>query len=475
MAIRPDWTSGTLTLVAGSKDFTTTGSALETAALQAGDAIITVSGYLLIIEAITGQNSGTLCAECPVAAAGSDQPLRIRYQPDGSRVQGAMRMVRELLTSGNLEAFAALAGEEDAVPVFVGPGVIKLIPKSEFGPDDTKGNLAAIAALDNIANLTELAALAKANEQFVVMDADGKIAIVPIKQFTDEIAKKLNIPEGLATDYIDGEGAPQPLNKTAVGLSNVNNTSDANKPISSATQDALSGKFDKSGGAITGRVTVTNGAEFRSGDINGLNTRGAGATNYGPLFSSGLFNSDLFASLQYVEKVGQESILSLSASGGGVRSWLEFTNVGNLRISGTISKGGGTFTIDHPLDPLNKNLRHGFVEAPRYDLIYRGVATLVDGRAEINIDAASGMTDGTFAALTKNACVMSIQNQNGFIAVKPSRFSGGTFEIIAQDAACNDAVSWLVIAERNDAFVRNIDGNCERGTGRFIPEFDKED
>ena len=45
MAIRPDWTSGTLTLVAGSKDFTTTGSALETAALQVGDAIITVSGY----------------------------------------------------------------------------------------------------------------------------------------------------------------------------------------------------------------------------------------------------------------------------------------------------------------------------------------------------------------------------------------------------------------------------------------------
>lgn len=171
MAIRPDWTTGTLTLVAGSKDFTTTGSALETAALQTGDAIITVSGYVLIIEAITGQNSGTLYAECPVAAAGGDQPLRIRYQPDGSRVQGAMRMVRELLTSGNLDAFAGLAGEEDAVPVFVGPGVIKLVPKSEFGPDDTNGNLA------------ELAALTKANGQFVVMDDNGNIAILPISKF----------------------------------------------------------------------------------------------------------------------------------------------------------------------------------------------------------------------------------------------------------------------------------------------------
>uniref|UniRef100_A0AC34GCG2 Uncharacterized protein n=1 Tax=Panagrolaimus sp. ES5 TaxID=591445 RepID=A0AC34GCG2_9BILA len=237
MAIRPDWTAGTLTLVAGSKDFTTTGSALETAALQAGDAIITVSGYVLIIEAITGQNSGTLYAECPVAAAGEDQPLRIRYQPDGSRVQGAMRMVRELLTSGNLEAFATLAGEEDAVPVFVGPGVIKLVPKSEFGPDDTKGNLAAVAQLDSIhnltevaaladiTNLTELAALAKANEQFVVMDADGKIAVVPIKQLTDEIAKKFQLPEG---------GSEQQLLNGNGGL-----IEPAALPVSTATQDAL--------------------------------------------------------------------------------------------------------------------------------------------------------------------------------------------------------------------------------------------
>ncbi|GEM_PF-3221677 len=225
MAIRPDWTAGTLTLVAGSKDFTTTGSALETAALQAGDAIITVSGYVLIIEAITGQNSGTLHAECPVAAAGIDQPLRIRYQPDGSRVQGAMRMVRELLTSGNLEAFASLVGEVDAVPVFVGPGVIKLVPKSEFGPDDTKGNLAAFAQLDSIANLTELASLAKANEQFVVMDANGKIAIVPFKSVTDEIAKKYQLPEG---------GSEQQLISGTGGL-----IEPANLPVSTATQDAL--------------------------------------------------------------------------------------------------------------------------------------------------------------------------------------------------------------------------------------------
>ncbi|HWD13286.1 MAG TPA: hypothetical protein VG519_08025 [Pseudochrobactrum sp.] len=235
MAIRPDWMTGTLNLVAGTPDFTTTGSALQTAAIHAGDAIITATGYVLIIAEITGQNSGRLFDNCPVAAAGDGQPLRVRYQPDGSRVQAAVRMVRELLTTGNLEAFAALAGEEDAVPVFVGPGVMKLVPKSEFGPDDTKGNLAALAALENIANLTELAAIAKANDQFIVMGADGTITLKSIKSVTDAIAEnataigeKYTLPAGGTEDQlIDATGAAIPM---------------ADLPISDVTQGALDSK-----------------------------------------------------------------------------------------------------------------------------------------------------------------------------------------------------------------------------------------
>src|SRR5262249_44826579 len=37
---------------------------------------------------------------------------------------------------------------------------------------------------------------------------------------------------------------------------------------------------------------------------------------------------------------------------------------GNLTVSGTVSKGGGAFKIDHPLDPANKYLSHSFVESP---------------------------------------------------------------------------------------------------------------
>lgn len=143
-----------------------------------------------------------------------------------------------------------------------------------------------------------------------------------------------------------------------------------------------------------------------------------------------------------------------------------------------ISKPSGTFLIDHPLDPANKDLAHAFIEGPRNDLIYRGEAVLVAGRATVDIDMASHMTAGTFAALTTNARVTSLQNQDGFARLRPGAIAGGSFEIICEDAASTDAVTWVVMAERNDPYVREIDPNCSRDeatNGRFIVERDKPD
>ena len=47
-----------------------------------------------------------------------------------------------------------------------------------------------------------------------------------------------------------------------------------------------------------------------------------------------------------------------------------------LDITGAISKGSGSFVIDHPLDPENKLLYHSFVESPDVKNIYDGVVTL---------------------------------------------------------------------------------------------------
>lgn len=63
-----------------------------------------------------------------------------------------------------------------------------------------------------------------------------------LSQLTDNI--------GVAT-HIANKANPHSVTKTQVGLGNVDNTSDANKPVSTAMQTALNLKFDKTGGRLT--------------------------------------------------------------------------------------------------------------------------------------------------------------------------------------------------------------------------------
>ncbi|MFP4459449.1 MAG: hypothetical protein ACLFSQ_07670 [Candidatus Zixiibacteriota bacterium] len=59
---------------------------------------------------------------------------------------------------------------------------------------------------------------------------------------------------------------------------------------------------------------------------------------------------------------------------------------GNLTVSGSISKGGGSFLIDHPDDPENKTLRHNFVESPENLCVYRGEVELDEsGEAKVEM------------------------------------------------------------------------------------------
>lgn len=59
---------------------------------------------------------------------------------------------------------------------------------------------------------------------------------------------------------------------------------------------------------------------------------------------------------------------------------------GDADVSGTLSKGGGAFKIDHPLDPANYYLYHSFVESPDMKNIYDGVAVCdSEGRAVVEL------------------------------------------------------------------------------------------
>ena len=71
--------------------------------------------------------------------------------------------------------------------------------------------------------------------------------------------KENTITPGTTAQYLRGDKTFQTLDKAAVGLSNVDNTSDANKPISNATQTALDGK----------QKVITSGTAAPSGGVDG--------------------------------------------------------------------------------------------------------------------------------------------------------------------------------------------------------------
>jgi hypothetical protein len=58
---------------------------------------------------------------------------------------------------------------------------------------------------------------------------------------------------------------------------------------------------------------------------------------------------------------------------------------GDVHVFGALSKAGGGFRIDHPVDPANKYLSHSFVESSEMKNVYDGIATL-DGSGEGCVD-----------------------------------------------------------------------------------------
>jgi hypothetical protein len=70
---------------------------------------------------------------------------------------------------------------------------------------------------------------------------------------------------------------------------------------------------------------------------------------------------------------------------------------GKVKITGNLEKAGGSFKIDHPLDPANKYLCHSFVESPDMKNVYDGVVVLDEkGEAEIELPDWFGILNKDF-------------------------------------------------------------------------------
>jgi hypothetical protein len=142
---------------------------------------------------------------------------------------------------------------------------------------------------------------------------------------------------------------------------------------------------------------------------------------------------------------------------------MSISSSGAVVIAGSLSKGSGSFRIEHPL--LSKSetheLVHSFIEGPQADLIYRGKATLVNGIASVNIDTSATMTEGTFEALCREVQCFTT-NESGWTAIR-GKVTGNILTIQAQDSTCTDEISWMVIGERQDKHMMDTEWTDENG------------
>ncbi len=121
---------------------------------------------------------------------------------------------------------------------------------------------------------------------------------------------------------------------------------------------------------------------------------------------------------------------------------------GDLSVSGTISKGGGSFKIDHPLDPENKYLYHSFVESPDMMNVYNGnIMTDANGIAKVKLpDYFEALnTDFRYQLTVIGTFAQAIVSEK----VKENQFE------IRTDKP-NVEVSWQVTGIRNDAYARKF-------------------
>ena len=105
---------------------------------------------------------------------------------------------------------------------------------------------------------------------------------------SSEDKTKLNkiVDTGDGTQYLTNNGTYVPLDKNSVGLGNVDNTADLDKPISTATQNALDGKVDKE----EGKSLVADSLITKLKGLDDQNTIDAAIADKIPLSQKGTAN-----------------------------------------------------------------------------------------------------------------------------------------------------------------------------------------
>ena len=185
------------------------------------------------------------------------------------------------------------------------------------------------------------------------------------------------------------------------------------------------GSFDSPNSAIRG---INNGT---GRGVMGVSANGIGINGAGTVGVNGVSTST---------DTNDAAVRGISQFGG---SWAgDFS--GDVRVTGTLIKGAGSFRIDHPLDPEHKYLSHSFVESPDMMNIYNGnVTTNERGEALVALP-------NYFEALNRDFRYQLTVVGQFAQAIVSEKIRLNSFKIRTDKP--NIEVSWQVTGVRKDKF-----------------------
>ena len=211
-------------------------------------------------------------------------------------------------------------------------------------------------------------------------------------------------------------------------------------------------KLSPSGGA-DGQVLKSNGSAAVWGDdqLGGLTLSGDvvkinnTATSGGRAIYAGSAGTTIWARTTS-SSGNSKGVAGTSAAGfgiyGGTTSGYAGYFDGRVNVNGTLTKSGGSFKIDHPLDPEHEYLYHSFVESPDMKNVYDGViVTDETGSATVTLP-------DWFEALNRDFRYQLTVIGQFAQAIVEKEIEGNAFVIRTNQA--NVKVSWQVTGIRKD-------------------------
>ena len=247
---------------------------------------------------------------------------------------------------------------------------------------------------------------------------------------------EVSIDRTTVDDWYDAYGSAAAITPTSLGLGNVDNTSDLNKPISTATQTALDDKADAANPTLTGSLTLDGSGDFTITSDSNI-VLDANTTSY---IGSAATGNEI-ATEGYVDSAISNAAFDAAEAAGANLDWNGVTNQFDVNVSDVITSGDiatntsvGTdittaidalTTDDIEEGPLPEGGNKYFTDARAKDsatdlltgAVLTNIQIFTDLMGNLNIEAENGVADSTTDDLTEGSTNLYFTDQKALDAI----------------------------------------------------------